>query len=204
MANVDAAFGLKPIRHVSGAPYNGATRPYYVSASYATALFIGDPVIKVSSGSNAATITVPGIGEMPPGTLPAIEVGAAGGPFTGVIVGFAAVDGSLNTIKSPASTEAVAFVADDHDLIFTIQEVSGGTALAAADVGLNASVVAGAGSAATGHSGYELDNSTENTTAGLELKIIALHNVTGNAIGEHAVWEVKINDHTMPNIVAGV
>lgn len=50
MANIDAPFGLRPIRHKSGAPYNGAVNPYYVASTYATALFIGDPVIRVAGG----------------------------------------------------------------------------------------------------------------------------------------------------------
>lgn len=204
MANNDAPFGLKPIRHKSGAPYNGAMRPMVVLSTYATALFIGDPVIRVAGGSNTAEITVQGGGTFPPGTLPNVERGAAGGPFTGVIVAVGADPDSESTIYSPASTEGVVWVADDPDLIFEIQEVSGGTALTAADVGLNASVVVGTGSTATGQSGVELDNSTEATTAGLELKIVALSNKTGNAIGEHAVWEVQINDHTQAHGTAGI
>jgi hypothetical protein len=175
-----------------------------VLSTYATALFIGDPVTLVAGGSNASEITVPGAGTFPPGTLPNVEVGAAGGPIVGSIVAFAANPDDLSKNYSPASTEAVVFVADDPDLIFEIQEASGGTALTAADVGLNASFVAGTGSTSTGMSGYELDNSTEATTAGLELKIIAMSNKTGNAIGEHCVWEVKINDHSYAHAAAGI
>lgn len=204
MANNDAPFGLKPIRHKSGAPYNGAARPMIVLSAYDTALFIGDPVIKVAGGSNTAEVTVQGGGVFPPGTLPNVEVGAAGGPWSGVIVAVGANPDSESTIFSPADTEGVVWVADDPDLIFEVQEVSGGTALTAADVGLNASIVAGSGSTATGQSAFELDNTTEAVTAGLELKIVALSNKTGNAIGEHAVWEVQINDHTQANATAGI
>jgi len=204
MANKDAPFGLKPIRHAHGAPYTGTGRPCYINASYGTALFIGDPVVKVAGGSNTSSITVPGIGEMPAGTMPSIEAASAGGPVFGVIQAFAAQPSDLETNYSKASTQGVAFVADDPDLIYEIQEVSGGTALAATDVGLNASFVAGSGSTATGLSGYELNNGTEASTSGLELKIISLSNKTDNAIGEHAVWEVKINDHTQAHGTAGI
>ena len=45
MANTSSAFGLKPVRHLDGSPWNGNTVKCYISASYATALFIGDPVL---------------------------------------------------------------------------------------------------------------------------------------------------------------
>lgn len=204
MDNIDAPFGLKPIRDAFGAPYNGAGRWMVALDTYGTALFIGDPVTLVAGGSNASEIIVPGGGVFPPGTLPNVEVGAAGGPVVGAIVAFAANPDDLSKNYGPASTERVVFVADDPSLIFEIQEVSGGTALTAAEVGLNASFVAGTGSTATGFSGFELDNSTEATTAGLELKIIALSNKTKNAIGEHAVYEVKINDHSYAHASAGI
>lgn len=204
MANSDTPFGLKPIRHAHGAPYNGAGRWYYINASYGTALFIGDPVTIVSGGSNTSSITVPGGGEFPAGTLPSIQAASAGGPVVGAIVSFAAQPTDLETTYSKASTQGVAFVADDPDLIWEIQEVSGGTALTAADVGLNASFVAGSGSTSSGLSGYELNNGTEASTAGLELKIIALANRVDNAIGEHAKWEVKLNDHTLAHAAAGI
>lgn len=196
MANPDAAFGLKPIRHNSGAPYNGATRPYYVASTYAVNLFVGDPVVKVAGGSNAASVTVPGVGECPAGTLPDCQIGVASSPISGVIVSFAATDGALDKQYGPASTERVAFVADDPDLIFAIQEDSVSTDLAAADVGLNATIVTGSGSTATGQSAWELDSSSAAASVGLDVIIMGLHNVTGNAIGTNAVWEVKIANHT--------
>jgi hypothetical protein len=45
MANPTGPFGLRPVRHKNGAPWNGATVPVYCSASYATALYVGDPVV---------------------------------------------------------------------------------------------------------------------------------------------------------------
>mgnify|MGYP006137790821 CR=1 FL=1 len=48
MANVDRPSGLKPVRHKSGAPYNGAANPYFIPSGYATALYVGDPVVKLT------------------------------------------------------------------------------------------------------------------------------------------------------------
>jgi len=203
MANTDAPMGLIPIKHASGAPYNGSCNAYYAPSDYAVALFVGDPVVRVADGSNEAAVSLGGA-KFQPGTLPEINVGAAGGPFTGVVVGFGANPNALDKTYRPASTEQVVWVADDPDLVFEIQEVSGGTALTSEEVGLNANIVAGSGSTVTGYSGFELDNSTENTTAGLELKITRLANREDNAIGEHAKWEVRINDHTEAHAAAGI
>lgn len=194
MANTDAPRGLLAVAHGSGAPYNNAVRPYYVPDTYATALFIGDPVV-VTGTSNTAQVSAPGAGTFEPGTLPEINQAAAAGPFSGVIVGFAADPTNLETVHRPASTERIAFVADDPDLLFEIQEDSVGGALAATSVGLNANVILGTGSTATGLSGAELDSNTAATTSTLALRIVGLAPRADNAIGNQAKWLVKINDH---------
>ena len=82
MANNDTPFGLRPLRHRNGAPYNGAANPYYIPSSYATALFIGDPVI-ITGTSNTSAVKVPGVGDFAPGTLPEInKAGAGSGGYT--------------------------------------------------------------------------------------------------------------------------
>jgi len=192
MANVDAKKGLIPIRHKNGENYNGAVNPYYIPSTYATALYIGDPVI-VTGTSNTAVYK-----GFEPGTLPEInKTTAAGGAYTsGVIVGFMADPDNLDKSYNPASTERIAMVADDPDLVFEIQEDSVGAALAATDVGLNADYIFGTASTVTGKSGVELDSSTAATTNTLQMKILRLSCRTSNVVGDNAVWEVMINLHT--------
>lgn len=58
MANVDAAFGLRPVRYLSGAPYNGACNKYYIpSTDTNTAVYIGS-VVKLTGGADADGIPV--------------------------------------------------------------------------------------------------------------------------------------------------
>jgi hypothetical protein len=190
MANADSAFGLYP---ADGDCY---IRPFYIPASYGTALFIGDPVVVVTGGGNAAAITVPGMGAFPAGSLRTINVGVAGAPITGAIVSFSALASSPTTIHNPASTERIAMVACDPKSEFYIQEVSGGIALTATAVGLAADFVSGTGSTATGRSGYELNNVGEAAGTALQLRILGLKNAPNNALGEHAVWRVRIDKHT--------
>lgn len=202
MANVDAPFGLKPVRYISGAPYNGAVNPYLLLNTSNNAVFIGDPVF-VQGTANTATIDVPGAGTFPAGTLPTILVTASGdgNPSTGVIVSFAADPLALENVHRLDSTQRVAWVCDDPDVIFHIQ----GDTVATIDVGdisNNADIIgaAGAGSTVTGISTKELDGSTITADASNQLIILRLANIVGNDItAVHAIWEVQLSNHTMRN-----
>ncbi len=198
MANIDAAFGLRPVRHRNGAPYNGAVNPYYVPSGYGTALFIGDPVVKTGS-ANDASVTVPGGGHFPVGTAPTINKATVGdgNAITGVIVGFAANPDALGTKHLPASTGGIAYVCDDPDVVFEIQADG---SLDEDDVGLNAVLIyTNAGSAYTGMSGAELDTGTTTAPAAdasYQLTIQRFVNREDVETGANAKVEVKINNHT--------
>lgn len=180
MANANVAAGLIPVRYASGAPYTGACNRYFVPASDATALFVGDPVI-IAGGADADGV---------PTVTRATAAGA--GRITGVVVGV--INSSTITGRSrPASTAGYVLVADDPNLLFEIQEDSVGGALAAADIGLNADLVAGTGSTVTGLSGFMLDTSTKNTTATLQLRIEGLVQRADNEVGANAKALVRIN-----------
>jgi len=192
MANADTPFGFKPAQHRNGAPYNGAARRYSVPASDGTAIYIGDPV---KLAGTAQTID---------GQVYAdVAQAATTNVVVGVVVGVVADTRDSLTYRA-ASTQRVLLVADDPALLFEIQEVSGGTALAANDIGLNAAFVVGSGSAVTGLSGVELNNSGENTTNTLDVQIMGLVSRPDNAVGEHAKWLVRLNNHQHSNQVAGV
>ncbi len=192
MPNTDAPFGLTPIQYAWGAPYDGRVRPYFVQSDYATALYIGDPVV-ITGTSNTATVR-----GFQPGTLPAINKATAGAnnAITGVIVGFLPLDGQTSNVYGAASTARIALVADNPNLLFAIQDDASAT-LAATDVGNNANLVyTHGGSVYTGRSGAEFIASTVNTTANFQLTIISLADAPNNALGGNAVWLVRINRHT--------
>lgn len=199
MANVDSPFGLRPIRMKSGAPYNGSVVPMYLAASYATATFIGDAVIKVASGSNTAAVTVPGGGTFGVGTLPNIEQATAGDTnrITGVIVGFAASPTALENQYNPASTERVAFVCVDPDVVYEIQADG---PIPAASMGLNAVLIfTHTGSTASGLSGMELDTTSDVPAADASNQLLIVNAVNrddNDTTLTHAKVEVLINQHT--------
>jgi hypothetical protein len=202
MANTDAPFGLKPIRHKSGAPYNGACNPYYVPSTYATALYIGDAVIKTGTANTAV------VEGYPIGSLPEINAATVGdgNAITGVIVGFGPNRANLSQQYNPASTARVVWVCDDPDVVFLIQADSQ-AALAVTSVGLNAVLIAThAGSTVTGLSGLELDTTTDAPAADAsnQLTILRFHPSEDNEVLTHAKMEVMINNHTEAHGAVGI
>jgi hypothetical protein len=165
MANVNAPFGLRPVQTRGGAPYNGSFNLYYIPAAYGTALYVGDPVVRTGAVNTAA------IGSFPIGALPVVAKATAGttNPISGVIVGFVATSQSSLTYNA-ASTERIAMVCDDPEVLYEIQ--ADGT-FTPADIGFNACVIyTTGGSTTTGRSGVMLDTTSAvpATTVGFQLK----------------------------------
>jgi hypothetical protein len=198
MANIDSPSGLRPVRHKSGAPYNGAANPYFIPSGYGTALYIGDPVLKTGT-SNTAEVTVPGAGKFGIGTMPEINKAAAGDAnrVTGVIVGFAPLATDLNKPYNPASTERVALVCDDPDIVFEIQADG---AIPAASIGLNAVFIyTHSGSTTTGRSGVELDTTSDVPAADASNQMLILRAVNredNDTTLAYAKVEVMLINHT--------
>lgn len=199
MANVDSPFGLRPLRYKTGAPYNGAAEPMYILSTDTVALFVGDPVVKQTGGSNTAQVEAPGLGVYPIGTLPTIAAAAAGDSvrITGVIVGFAATASDLSKQYSPASTAGVALVATDPDLVYEIQADG---AIPAASMGLNANIIkTHSGSTTTGISGVELDTTSDAPAADASNQLLIVRAVPredNDTTITHAKVEVMINRTT--------
>jgi hypothetical protein len=206
MANTDTPFGLRPVRHRNGTPWNGKVRPYFIPSTYATALYIGDPVVKTGT-SNTARVAAPQVGTFAIGTLPEVNKATAGdgNAITGVIVGFATNPDSLGTVYGAASTARVAMVCDDPSVVFEIQADG---AIPAASVGLNAVLIyTHAGSNFTGLSGAELDTTSDAPAADASnqltiLRIVNREDNTPNLI--HNKVEVAINQHTEATGAIGI
>ncbi len=199
MANADTPFGLRPIKHRNGAPYTGAANPYYVSDATNNTLFIGDPVL-ITGTSNTAAVTVPGAGSFAIGTLPTILKCAVsdGNRCSGVIVGFAADPTGLENQYRLDSTERVAYVCDDPDVVFEMQGDSA-TAPAATSVGAGAPFVqTHSGSTKSGLSGIELDISELGTNPQDMFIVMRMVNREDNdTTAVHAKLEVIISNHTL-------
>lgn len=205
MANTDTPFGLRAVGHPLGLSKARLT-PYYVPASYATALFPGDPVVKTGT-SNTAEVSVVGSGLMPIGSMAEVNKAAAGddNAITGVVVSVAPNPDNLSRRYLPASTGGVVLVNDDPATEFEIQ--ADGT-IAAAQVGLNAVLIyTNTGDTNTSQSGAELDTTSDAPAADAsnQLTILGVVPRTDNEAGsDFTKVRVRINNHTEAHGTVGI
>ena len=181
MANVDKAFGLKPLGNLSA---TGAQKQYgyEIADNQSGAIYQGDLV----------TIVDGYVVKFAPATHSA-ALGVFNGcyytdPTTGKPTWKNYYPGSVNITSGIIQADVI----DDPSQLFIIQADED---IVKADIGKNADVVGTGGSATTGVSSMELDSSTISDTAALNLKIVGLYNVPGNSFGDFAVVVVKINEH---------
>lgn len=190
MANADAAFGMRAVRHLDGSPYcgGGAFTGYAFDTS--TALSIGDP------------IELTGLAESD--GIPQVKRSAAGSPIDGVIEGFLSDVGQAKgvvlrdnnrTIPADTSSGAYVLVSPANNVVFEIQEDSVVNAVELSEVGLHANIIVAAPDAINGISKVELDSTSaaSDTTGGLQLQILALKQSEDNEVGNNAVWEVTVS-----------
>ncbi len=181
MANIDKAFGLRPLGNLSATGAQ-AQYGYEIADNQSGAIFQGDLV----------TIYDGYLVKFAPATHTA-AVGVFNGcqyidPTTGKPTWKNYYPGSVNITAG----KIIADVIDDPAQLFLIQADED---IVQADIGKNADVVGTGGSTTTGVSTMELDSSTVANTAALNLKIVGKYDVPGNALGTNAVVVVKINEH---------
>tara|TARA_E500000318_G_scaffold28177_1_gene28390 strand:- start:359 stop:946 length:588 start_codon:yes stop_codon:yes gene_type:complete len=186
MANIDQAFGLRPIAKIGSAPggTTGTTK-YSIADNQSTAIFTGDPVKYKNDGT--------------------VEVATASDAILGVFMGCFYTDPTTSkpTFRNyfPASLspgDAIAFVADDPDQMYIAQQDSVGSNLVAADLNLNANLIFGAGSTTSGISGVEIDSSSGAVTATHQVRLIAFYDTPSNdATANNSDLVVKINNHSL-------
>lgn len=181
MANVDKAFGLKALGNLSA---TGAQKQYgyEIADNQSGAIYQGDLVtlydgyvVKFVPASHTAALGV-------------FNGCSYINPTTGKPTWSNYYPGSVNI----TSGKIVADVQDDPNQLFIIQADE---SVVQANVGKNADVVGTGGSTTTGVSTMELDSSSIDKTAALNLKIVGLYDAPGNSFGEFAVVVVKINEH---------
>ena len=184
---VDAPYGLKPVNLIGGQVFAGATRLMEIASGYATSIFYGDLVKRISDG----TI------EKDTGTTTATPCG--------VFLGVSFTNSSTGQVQQqqfyPASqaiksgTKIFAVVADDPDTLFQVAVVSGTTVISGVGItaiGNNGTLVQNAGSTTTGNSAVALLDSTA-TTNTLPIRIIDVVRETETTADNFPEVIVKIN-----------
>ena len=184
---VSAPYGLKPVNLIGGQVFAGATRLMEIASGYATSIFYGDLVKRVTSG----TI------ELDNGTTTATPCGV----FLGV--SFTNSNGQVQQQQFyPASqsiksgTQIFAVVADDPDTLFQVVSCSATTTVAGmgiAAIGSNIALIQNAGSTTTGNSKVAIDEGTQTTTNTLPIRIIDVVRDTATGSDTFVEFIVKIN-----------
>lgn len=169
MANKDAAFGLRPVKHVSGSPFNGGQSRYRITtadATNTTNIYNGDIVTQNTAG-----------------IVTRIARADSGSATSAIIVGvFNGCYYTDPTTSKPtwsnhwpgnAATDAVAFIIDDP---YVVYEVQADAAFPVADLWGNFDIVdqSTVGDTSSGRSNVELDVTTGATTATLPMKAIEI------------------------------
>ena len=194
MANKDAPFGFRPTKMLGGAPFNGSQTEYGIASTYNTNIFSGDAVELHTDG----TVTIAAAGQTN-------ILGVFNGCFYTDSTG--APNWSKYWPASTTSTDAVAFVVDDPNVLFEAQEDS--TDIGAswpANRGSNANFVSThAGSTKTGRSKQELD-SDNITAATANFRIVELSKDPDNSdtASANCNFLVRINEGLYYDNAAGI
>ena len=184
---VSAPYGLKPVNLIGGQVFAGSTRLMQIAENYATSIFYGDLVKRVSGGTIEK------------------DTGTAAATPCGIFLGVQFTNGSTGQVQQqqfyPASqaikagTQIFAVVADDPDTLFQVAVVSGTTVITGVGItaiGNNATLVQNAGSTTTGNSAVAILDSTA-TTNTLPIRIIDVVRDTATAADNFPEVIVKIN-----------
>jgi len=197
MANVNKAFGLRPLAKL-GSNYNsdGDTQ-YRIASGTVTAIFQGD------------TVTFGAAGGVSTGFI--VKHTPAAPNILGVFLGCQYTD---PTSKKPvwrnyypgniAADDIVAFVVDDPNALFLVQAsgIAGVTA-----VGQNANLVQTvAGNTTTGVSGLELNTGSLGAASDLNVKVVGVSTDPSNSdvTAAYADLIVLINEHLYRSPTVGV
>ena len=185
---VDAPYGLKPVNLIGGQVFAGATRNMEIASGYATNIFYGDLVKRITSG----TIE--------------LDAGTATATPCGVFLGCTFTNGSTGQVQFqqfyPASqsiksgTKIFAVVADDPDTLFQVVSCSATTTVAGmgiSAIGNNIALIQNAGSTTTGNSKVAIDEGTQATTNTLPIRIIDVVRETATGADTFVEFIVKIN-----------
>lgn len=211
MANTSRVFGAKPVKHISGAPYNGQANIYEYAAGETVPLFVGDLVVRSTEASTSGLVTVKSLSA----STSANDVVA--GVILGSVVGI--VNGKLDPVDGkmtngsialdtpqylPNGTKGYVLIADAPDIVYEMQ-ATGSYALA--DIGLNADVgcLASSASTSTGNSGMYVNATSPTASASRPLHVVGyVKRVDNEAPAAYNKVLVQLTTSAQGNAIVGV
>lgn len=211
MANTNAPFGLRPVGHLNGSPYNGAARLYFIDSTDTAGYNVGDLVVE--------TTTTDGMGTPGCTLFGTRESAASSGVVRGVIVGFGTLAGnfggqgvlgadaaSLDTVQIPATKtkDYYVWVCDDPTVVYEAQTDT----IASTALNKNCHFYPAALASATGfNSASYVLGSTANTTSTFPIKLVGAPNRVDNDLsgtGAYAKVYCILNTASLADNTAGV
>ena len=183
MANVLERFGLRPSRQLNGSPFINAQNRYRIASGNSTAIFQGDLVKPLASGTISRYVT---------NTSDAVV-----GVFNGCFYTDPTTQKPTFSNFYPTSTNAsdiIAFVIDGPDTVF---EINADEIFAVADIFKNYTVNNAAGSTQTGISLVQLDVSLSGVDGTYVVQAIDISQDPNNSdvSTSNANIMVRINNH---------
>ena len=170
MATTSAPYGFRPVGLLGGGSWSDAIRHIKIANNYGTAIFYGDVVKIVNTGTVEK------------------DTGTTTMTPCGIFVGVKYTDPNTNQLTFsqpyPASTAAddiMAYVCDDPNVVFQAQSDQ---SIAQTGLGNNVAVVQTAGSTSIGTSKNAIDGSTIATTKTLPVRIIDFVDGPNSAVGD--------------------
>lgn len=180
---LDGPYGLRPINLIGGQVFTGATRHIPIASASATAIFYGDVVKLINTG------TLEG------------DTGTDAATPVGVFLGCTYTDGTYGKVFKQyypggiSQSDIEAYVCDDPDALFKVAVVSATTTIGymnQTSVGNNAVLVQNTGSTITGNSKVAVDNTTA-TTNTWPVRVVDVVPETISAAGSFTEVIVKWN-----------
>lgn len=195
MSSVSRLNGFRPVKMITGAPYNGQAELAFMSSGDSSVVMVGDAV-KLAGDSRSPT-----------GAPTVTRVSGATDIAYGIVVGilFTGVGDvqnvpPVNDLNTPvyrrASTDRYILVCTDPNVIYEAQYLTTGVAAATitANVGLNGSWDLTAGNTTSGASGMSIA-ALSATTATLPLKVVGFPSRPDNVPGDtYFSYYVKLNN----------
>lgn len=204
MPTINAPFGLNPVMHRSGSPWNGRVVRRYIPSTNNNAFYVGSPVISLAA---ADAIGVPGV-----------DVGAAGSTYRGVVVGVepfnvgaASLSGAnldLTRANVPATKlrDYYVYIDQSPDTVFEVQGDATATNQTAANSNKNCQLTIAAPTDTTRPlSATVVTSSTIATTQGHNIRLMGLSQKRpNNDFGAYAIWLCMINQHELMGNTVGI
>ena len=185
---ISAPYGLKPVNLIGGQVFAGSTRLMEIASGYATNIFYGDLVKRISDGTIEK------------------DTGTATATPNGIFLGVSFTNASTGQVQQqqfyPASqavatgTKIFAVVADDPDTLFQVVSCSSGTTVAGmgiSAIGNNIELIQNAGSTISGNSAVAINEGTQAVTSTLPIRIIDVVRESATGADTFVEFIVKIN-----------